>query len=171
MIEYEYAFWQNAINNLTEGSKSSHLPAISFSSAHKSRGNTEEITLPVQESGQTQCSETTALGATCFPPCFLHFLWCEEWLLKKIWQHVAPLCKYRHRLKTPTNSSGHGVLNPCCLIHQGLAQLHFAAATPCQAAWAFKAQWSCQLHTTHQRPVIWWSNGFQVPQTLVFQYV
>ena len=68
MIEYEYAFWQNAINNLTEGSKSSHLPAISFSSAHKSRGNTEEITLPDRSRDKLNAVKQLPL----VPPAFLH---------------------------------------------------------------------------------------------------
>jgi hypothetical protein len=33
-----------------------------------------------------------------------------------------------------------------------VARSSATAAAPCQTAWALKAQWSCQLHTNHQRP-------------------
>ena len=95
-----------------------HL-SVALASLEETWGNAEEIALPVQESGQTQCSETTALGATCFPDCIS---WCEEWLQRKsgnMWHHYAKLCEIGTDWKHLQISSGHGVLFPC---HQGLAQ-------------------------------------------------
>ena len=65
-----------------------HL-SVALASLEETWGNAEEIALPVQESGQSQCSETTALGATCFPDCIS---WCAEWLQRKsgnMWHHYA----------------------------------------------------------------------------------
>lgn len=65
-----------------------HL-SVALASLEETWGNAEEIALPVQESGQTQCSETTALGATCFPDCIS---WFEEWFQRKssnMWHHYA----------------------------------------------------------------------------------
>ena len=96
------------------------------------------------------------------PPAFLS-IFSDVFLVRRmtlmnIGQYVAPLCEtgtyWKKHQKNLQVLAVIGVLFPCCLASGSIAHLHLAAATPCQTAWAFKAQWSCQLHTTHQRPAL-----------------
>ena len=132
-----------------EGSKSSHLTATSFCGARKSWGNMRKR--------WGDCSSCTGVGTNSVqwnncPWChLLSSLQILVWRMtsKEIGQHVAPLCEImrnQHRLKTPTNFKRSWRI---ISLPSGSSA---TAAAPCQTAWAFKAQWSCQLHTNHQRP-------------------
>ena len=138
-----------------------HL-SVALASLEETWGNAEEIALPVQESGQTQCSETTAL----VPPAFLTAFPGLKNDFKGNRATCGTTMRNRHRLKHKFQA--------VMAYDFPVARSSPTAAAPCQTAWASRLSGAASCI-----PIIkdllrcnlveqWLSNP---TDTLLFQYV